>query len=345
MNTILANISAFEYWRAVGTPDIPTPKPSASGVSPSNTPSSKTLWPSLLKRVVMQGIVSYPIHMTSTCRPTRTIDRDVAFHFLGKEVPRKSFYSIDGDLGVVSPELCLIQIANVFSLVELIGIMHEFCGYYSPVSPADGGMIVRSPLTTPERLSRAAKRFAGFRGIKAFSRAIQYVRGPSRSPMETALCLCMSLPYSLGGYSLSNIELNSKVAVEASSDRRQRTLVLEPDLLFRKEMVCVEYDGKAFHEGVDAVKRDVLRVNALVESGYDVVTLTASQVASIYQMHDVAVSVARMIGKRMRCGESEGFARNRYDLRKRVLGSQSILRNSFADSCYGNARLRVVTRA
>ena len=329
MNITLSHMTAFEYWRLVGIPGILTPHiTSVCNVSP---PASlvEGEWPAMLRALVAKGHLIHPVHICASRRPTCKVTPEVSFHLLNGQLPRKQIYSISEDLGIVSPELCLLQVANIFSLVELIGLMHEFCGFYSPSGLTENGLVSRDPLTSVERIAAAASKFKGLHGVRELSRAVRYVKGPSRSPMETALAMCLSLPYMLGGYSISDLELNSKVQLDVPLNDSRVLKVLEPDILFRDSKLCVEYDGRAFHEGTDAVRRDVGRANALSLSGYDVVTLTASQVMSCSQFHKEAMSIARKVGKRVRIRDINGFAARRADLRRQVLGSQSVLRGLF----------------
>ncbi len=323
MTTILANYTAFEYWRLVGAPGIPVPEPDNSCMIRPSAKSPRADWPIMLETMLDSGLLSRPVHIAVAYRTSHSGIAGIAVHEMSGLLPKGSLLRIDDNLEIVSPELCLIQIANVFTIAELIGLMHEFCGFYSPT---ESGLISRPPLTSVDRLASAAKKFTGSHGIKQFSRAVSYVKGPSRSPMETALSLCLSLPHFMGGYSLSDLELNAKVSIkpEASSKVRE----LEPDILFRNSRLCVEYDGRAFHEGSDAVKRDVVRTNALMTSGYKVITLTASQVMNCSLMHNQALSIARMANKRLRIRDIKTFVRQRDLLRKQVLSPQSILKNS-----------------
>ncbi len=320
MNIILSHITALEYWRLVGNKGIPIPRPTSTCVVQASTFTSKDRFPQALGTLLASSAISRPVHILTSHRSMHANPPMVYHHEVCVPLPRKSLYTIDGELGIVSPEMCLLQIAKSFHPVEIAGLMHEFCGYYSP-SSLSGGLVNREPLTNMERLANAANRFEGMHGIRTFKRASRFVKGPSRSPMETALALLLSLPYSLGGYSFSDLELNSKVEVQHPSIKE-----LEPDILFRNSGLCIEYDGRAFHEGAVAVKRDVARVNVLTLAGYDVITLDASQVMRCDAMHAAAISIAKAMGKRLRIDDYRAFSRKRAYLRRMLLNPQGVVR-------------------
>ncbi len=240
---------------------------------------------------------------------------------------RSGCLAINADIGIASPEACLVQMANVLEVVELTGIMHELCGFYSPSSISESGLISRDPLTDAKKLEAVASRLSGTHGIKKFLRALSCLRGPSRSPMETALTLCLSMPKLLGGYGLSGMCLNTKTSLDSFSRKASGIDELEPDILFADQKLCIEYDGKSFHSGRDAVQRDARRGNFLTLNGYDVITIGASQLLHADNMHKTALLIARRLGKRIRIEDMSEFRRRRDILRYLVLSRNSILRN------------------
>lgn len=325
MKFTLYGISALEYWRLIGSSDVVVPKLDRLAVSGEQMTEGE-----IIKELrLLPGIqsLSLPIHIGTVAKRS-AYHRDVLhFHVIGEHMLKSPVLSIAGNVGLSSPEGCLLQIAGCVELPELIGLMHEFCGFYSPAER----LIQRDPLTSLTKLTRASKRLAGTRGAKKFCRALAYVRGPSRSPMETALALFLSLPYSMGGYSFSDLQLNSKEPLDSFSRRNTGVKTLEPDILFPSCNLCIEYDGRSFHEGQDAVRRDARRINLLTLNGYTVITLVSSQLMSCKDMHETALAIARVMGKRLQIRDQSRFIRERSRLRGLLLGSENILRTQKVD--------------
>ncbi len=325
MKFALYGISALEYWRIAGSPGIPVPKPSRAAGIPDNV--SEPI--ALISLEKLPGIqyLSKPVHIgISDFRSAYHRDK-LAFRSISGRAADRQLYSINQDIGISSPETCLVQSASCLNLIELIGLTHEFCGYYSPSQILENGLFKRNPLTDARKLERASEQLAGTHGIKAFNRALSYFKGPSRSPMETALALCISLPLNLGGYAFSDLVLNAKAPLDVFTRQSSRVAELEPDILFPTQGLCIEYDGRAFHEGTDAVKRDVRRINSLISSNYKVLTLTSSQLFDYREMHKFALSVAHALGRRIRVSDKAAFDQKRYKLRRLVLSSDSVLKN------------------
>lgn len=55
------------------------------------------------------------------------------------------------------------------------------------------------------------------------------------------------------------------------------------DILWPEERLILEYDGKRFHGTDDRVSRDARRKDALLLAGYDLVTMTGSQLGNVFQ--------------------------------------------------------------
>ena len=62
------------------------------------------------------------------------------------------------------------------------------------------------------------------------------------------------------------------------------------DLLWRDARVALEYESDAFHAGPDALMADSRRRNRLRALGYDVITLTNSEIKDVVAMDALANS-------------------------------------------------------
>lgn len=201
---LLSHISAFEYWRAVGSRGLTQPTKINIRAVPCPVLIGSSEWDA-----AGVGLLSLPLHCFVSKK--RHQQPNVVYHFASGPLPRGSVCEIAQNLNIVSPELALLQVAPLASVPELAGLMTEFCGYYSPAEYEAYGLMNREPLTTVARLKSFADRTSRFNGLDKFQQAVNYAFDRSRSPMETGLALLLSLPPRYGGYSLKGLELNKEI--------------------------------------------------------------------------------------------------------------------------------------
>ena len=239
-----------------------------------------------------------------------------------KPFPERSFYLLEDDVYVASPELCLMQLASKLSEQEVLKLALEMCGMYAidPHYDPDGesfydtaddevqdgspGICKRPPLTNARKLKAYSERL-----LKAGSRArrvhfLRYVVDSSASSRETALYMLLCLPPRFGGYGLAIPELNRRI----NFTLRDRLMIgadhFDCDLYWPKR-VAVEYDSKTHHTAEEKQERDAIRRNMLQYKGIRVITATRLQVNSAYQFDKLARQIGRAIGKRFRIPEKE----------------------------------------
>ncbi len=158
-----------------------------------------------------------------------------------------------------------------------------------------GGMMVTSPLRTAVDLARkfpedaavaaidalaraarlpvadidvAAGRQRGQRGIRQARKTIALVDPKAESPRETALRLLIiraGLPKPESQYPIYN-EYGSLIGVA--------------DFAWTELRIAIEYEG-AHHTDPDAVRRDIARIESMVEAGWLVVRVTAHDPAGV----------------------------------------------------------------
>lgn len=89
--------------------------------------------------------------------------------------PRGSFVKVAPSVLVSSPELLFLQMAKALAFGELVALGFELCGCY-PLSDELSSSLVRSPLTTPSRLSAfvALRRQPRWRSVGQTCRAACY---------------------------------------------------------------------------------------------------------------------------------------------------------------------------
>lgn len=104
MTSLLSHISAFEYWRHVGTPGFIVPEPSRTTIAPPNFTVSDFDW------LVNTSVLSRPLHGLTSIKHKRTNEPAVR-HVAYQELPFGSVCSISPEQRITSPELTIIQIA------------------------------------------------------------------------------------------------------------------------------------------------------------------------------------------------------------------------------------------
>lgn len=315
IRVLFCHNTAFEYWRL------------ANHAMPQKTNATMAPRPVSIDSEIMRaakiGGTSLPLHCLVNKKRHKQLN--VTYHFASRALPRGAVYEIADGIGVVSPELALMQIAPLVSVPELAGLMTEFCGYYSPADFEHYGLVKRRPLTTVSSLKAFAGRMQHTKGLDKFQQAVQYAFDRSRSPMETGLALLLALPPRYGGYALGGLELNKQICLKDADRRAFGVAMLCPDICWEQERLCVEYDSVDFHANTARVVNDAQRKNAFAAAGYIVNTFTKTQLRSWDKTDLFAEQLAKHLGKRIRGRGKE----MRPALRKQLFSSRSVLKNQY----------------
>ena len=307
MTSLLSHISAFEYWRHVGTPGFIMPEPSRTTIAPPNFTVSDFDW------LVNTSVLSRPLHGLTSIKHKRTNEPAVR-HVAYQELPFGSVCSISPEQRIASPELTIIQIAPLLSFTELVCIICEFCGLFTINESLENPLVKRAPLTSVAKAAKATK----------------YAHDRSRSPMETATVLLFTLPQQRGGYSLSGARLNRKITLSPKARKMAGIDRLEPDIAWPKAKIIVEYDSKAFHNQEARISNDARRKNAFTASGFRVITLTSAQLNSKTEMDKIAAHIAAAAKKRVRIAKPATFYAKQKLLRMELLHCDGVHRKQHA---------------
>ena len=151
MTSLLSHISAFEYWRHVGTPGFATPEPSRTTIAPPNFAVSDFDW------LVNTSVLSRPLHGLTSVKHKRTNEPAVR-HVAYQELPFGSVCSISPEQRIASPELTIIQIAPLLSFTELVCIICEFCGLFTINESLENPLVKRAPLTSVAKIAAFCQR-------------------------------------------------------------------------------------------------------------------------------------------------------------------------------------------
>lgn len=243
----------------------------------------------------------------------------VRVHSLSNGLPPKSVFACSPLVSVVSPEVCLAQIAEDLDWMSLLLLLFEFCGYYTVPDPRMRRMQQRLPLTSVERIEAHLAEMGDFPGLRSLRKALKYAADGSASPRETAVFLLLSLPRVYGGYGLKRPAMNTEVRLSARAAKAFGSPSYCADLLWPDDRIIVEYDGIDGHTGRERIARDAARRDALVGEGYAVFVITHDQLVDRVVFGEIAASIARKQGVRLR-NRVKDFGALNESLLSRLLG-------------------------
>ncbi len=266
--------------------------------------------------------LSMPLDILVGSGSARKTARNLHCHIGSGQFPPGSFVRVAPDLVVSSPELCFLQMAGELPLIDLVVLGFEFCGSYrlGRQSEPEQGLRADRPLSSVAKLSAYLEKTAGLKGHKNAMYALKFIVDRSASPMETALCLLLTLPCRLGGYGLPQPQLNHGLG--ASNKTRKigpsKGSEFYGDLYWPEQRVDVEYDSDAYHNERKARTKDGARRNALTTAGETVLTVSKEQIMQTDGLRTVARELSALLGKRLRDSGQDFRARHAL-LRARLL--------------------------
>lgn len=319
MKYLLSHVTALEYWKLVGLPGVCRPRPSFSQAVPKETSCNA------LQELVEAGLITLPLHQMCSKRTRCSDPRALSIHSRTKPLPKGAIYSITDDIGITSPELTLVQNMTRTTFPEAIAMIDEFCGFYSPNERLPKGMINRPPLTNVGALLKFTHGTERINGLNLAKSAVLHAHDRSRSPMETATVMLLTLPCMRGGYGLRGAVVNNHVELDRKTQAIANVRALEPDILWPDVRVCIEYDSSEFHGSESRIANDVRRKNALVSAGYTVITLTNSQINDALEFEGVAEHLSRKLHRALRKPDH----RLRNKLRGELLSANSVAKRQF----------------
>lgn len=115
--------------------------------------------------------------------------------------------------------------------------------------------------------------------------------------METELAALAFISSREGGLGLRRGRLNEPIDFSESVQRACGCWRAVCDILWPEERLILEYDGKRFHGTDDRVSRDARRKDALLLAGYDLVTMTGSQLGNVFQCAELLDQLSARMGK------------------------------------------------
>ena len=170
-----------------------------------------------LLRVAQKYDIRTPIHIMVPNDAQRHKGVEFCCHTRPQNLPDASFVKIADNVFVSSPELCFLQAARTYSLVDLVILANDLCAIYVQDSFSVYGQRRRAPITDvrkiTEYLTSESKVYYSEKALKA----IKYASDCSNSPIESMLAAIMKMSLASGGYALEGLRLNYDIKLSADA--------------------------------------------------------------------------------------------------------------------------------
>ncbi|MDD5806839.1 MAG: hypothetical protein PUD02_05870 [Eggerthellales bacterium] len=257
-----------------------------------------------------------PLHVLVAPSANRRCGDTLVKHRFARGLPPDSFFRFHHGVYVCSPELALVQMAKGADPVDTILLADRLCAAFVQDESMVGGVRKRQPLTTTAKITEYVRKSPGVSGIAQVKKALRHIDDEAASPREIALAMLLCLPNRLGGYGLPPAELNGRVTVFGEQSRGC-SAAKYCDMLWRAQKVAIEYESSAFHGNAETLRADSRRRSILQASGYQVVTVTNSQIKDPREFYVVAHNIARLLKTRVRT-RVQDWSQRHLDLRKAI---------------------------
>lgn len=249
--------------------------------------------------ILRRGSIEPPVHAIVDADSKRHRSRLVRAHVWNGKIPLRSFYQLEGDVYVSSPELTIVQEATLLDRVDLAWCISSLCSAFGTASD-DPSMWHASfrdapPITSTADVERFLRLMPSERGTQATSSALRLAVDGAASPPEMALAMMACAPKGLGGYALAKPQLNQAIRLDDNAARMCGKSTVYCDMLFPNR-VAVEYDSDEYHSGSLALHEDRARYNALVSMGYRPIAITRQHLSSIAMLDNAFASIATSMG-------------------------------------------------
>lgn len=206
----------------------------------------------------------------------------------------------------VGPEFAFLQVAHDLSFHRLVLLGLLMCA-----TPKGRSF---KPVTTSEKLIAFALSMKRHRGRRRALRALQYVEGYSRSPMEALTYMLLCLPNHAGGAGFRGGEFDYRIDLSSEDKKRLGWECVYADIAFPEQGVLIEYYGEKDHTKMSDRTYDAKKVEVLEGMGYRVITVVADELYKEYKLYALIKEVSEALGKPIRMEArtyADGFARIR----------------------------------
>ena len=277
-------------------------------------------------RALREGPLSFasePLHVIVPDRSVANSIQGLECHVRADALPAGSFVRISEGLLACSPELSFLSMATLLPFPFLVKLGYELCALYTMQPDGTAGYERAMPPTTVHAMDAYLGRCSGMNGVAAARRALRFIAGCSRSPMETALAIVLCLPPRLGGYGLPVPRMNHRIDASGNGQASFAKSYYLCDLCWPQAKVAVEYDSDLEHTGASRIAADAQRRNDLADLGVTTITATREQVMSADGLERLAHQLRRRLHVRTR-SEREPDPRERVCLLRSLVTAKDL---------------------
>ena len=248
------------------TDPIPMDKIRASAPTTSDLEAARA-W---LKR---KNVDSETIHVLTFSNNAQRHRKGCVCHLPRYVFDAESYLELEPNVYIVDIKLCALQAAADLDLSELVEYYFEICGSYALETSDETQYRERPALTTVDELRAFFSQASGYRGSNKALKALSYVRGGCRSPLETAFVMMLTMPKSMGGLGIHSVQTDYRVPVTKRYAALTRRTVFYLDAYLENSMTDIEYNG-FYHDEPEQQAIDEERRNTLRNMGYVVITVS-----------------------------------------------------------------------
>lgn len=296
MKIVISHTTALEVMRAERFPALLArrdPHPALPGQAPSASEVERWLASSPIARQI-----GGPLVFLAEGESARKRCRGFEVRTAEFELPPGSVIGLGASVGIVSPELLLLQMARTATPLELAMLVCELCGLYAIHPQGTRGLIQREvPLTSTRQIGEFLNDVRGVPGAPALRHATRMAFDLCASPQESRLAARVAWRRSDGGYAIPIVGMNESLEVRRIGRRLEEAHVRRPDVILRLPGpdgpgIGLEYNGSD-HLKEGRQQRDALRANELLAYNFKPYSIWRDQYQSTSYMDGLVDGVIR----------------------------------------------------
>ena len=264
---------------------------------------------------------SEPLEVLVSSRNDLRYTEHLVTRLIAQPLPQGSFFEMERDVYVCSPELTFVLAATMVPLPSLIALGCELCGTYSLFGEGSAA-IKHAQITDVATIGSYLKKLGGMHGIKNARQALGCIADGSASPRETDIYMQYCLRPKYGSFGLGGVEFNHTFDLSDYPQAKAMTALekITPDLYWPQHKVVVEYESTE-HHGAYISTRELLSINrrklasdserrrTYEAMGFSVLTITDGEFCSYNDVERIAKLLARCMGKHGLVNDIESLSR------------------------------------
>lgn len=328
----IINYSALEFWLDG------TDKNDFAGIKEVTELSPRfpfSISKRLSENLAKEYNLSLPVSLMAPEKRNRDATCSYRLFSYPASLPQNSFVELTDHFGetvlVSSPEYCFLFAASVLPFYEVVRIGCMLCAIYVFDKTEAMQQHSRIPVTSTKKIQRFLQSAKGMRGVKTASTAIHYVIDNCNSPMEVSLAVLSSLPLYRGGYALEAPAMNKPLRLSSTISNQMNIRQIRGDMVWEDQRIVVEYDSNLSHLQKEQHEYDKRRATAITLSGYQLVNLTAGQLASFSAVEETFIMLRHLMGMKKKSSEMKQYEDQRWETVHEILLKKKTLQQILFD--------------